>query len=330
MGKIRLTLACWDYDRTRALQDGRVEVEGVELTYLPLRVEETFWRMLRYREFDVAELSTGSYLMARDQGTPKLIAIPVFPSKTFRHSCIYINTDSGIKKPADMAGKRVGVPEYQITMAIWARGILQHEYGVPPEKMEWFTGGEEQPGREDKVKHDLPPNIDIQAIGPQQTLSSMLEKGEIDAMISAHMPSPFVRSHPKVRRLIPNFREVEQDYFRRTKIFPIMHTVAIREEVYEKNPWVAQSLVKAFNESKRICQEAMYEFSALKYMMAWSIDEMEKERAVLGDDPWAYGLEANRHVLETLVQYAHEQGLIKKPLDLKSLFAASTLEEFKI
>jgi 4,5-dihydroxyphthalate decarboxylase len=268
--------------------------------------------------------------MARDKGAPKLIAIPVFPSKTFRHSCIYINIASGIKKPADMAGKKVGVPEYQITMAIWARGILQHEYGVSPDKMRWFTGGEEQPGREDKVKHDLPANIDIRPIGPDQTLSSMLENGDIDAMISAHMPSPFVRRSPKVQRLIPNFREVEEDYFRRTKIFPIMHTVALREEVYEKHPWVAQSLFKAFSESKRICQEAMYEFSALKYMMAWSIDEMEKERAVLGADPWAYGLEANRHILETLVQYAHEQGLIKKRLELASLFAASTLEEFKI
>lgn len=330
MGRIRLTLACWDYDRTRALQEGRVEVEGIDLTYLPLRVEETFWRMLRYGEFDAAELSTGSYLMSRDKGFPKLIAIPVFPSKTFRHSCIYINTDSGIKKPADMAGKRVGVPEYQITMAIWARGILQHEYGIPPEKMKWLTGGEEHPGREDKIKHDLPANIDIQAIGPDKTLSAMLEKGEIDAMISAHMPSPFVRRSPKVQRLIPNFREVEAEYFQRTKIFPIMHTVALREEVYEKHPWVAQSLFKAFAESKRLCQEAMYEFSALKYMMAWSIDEMEKERAVLGEDPWAYGLEPNRHILETLVQYAYEQGLIKKKLELSSLFAKSTLEEFKI
>ncbi len=168
MGKIRLTLSCWDYDRTRALQDGRVEVEGVDLTYLPLRVEETFWRMLRYGEFDVAEMSTGSFLMSRDKGAPRLIGIPVFPSKTFRHSCIYINTDSGIKKPADMAGKRVGVPEYQITMATWARGILQHEYGVLPEKMKWFTGGEETPGRQDKVQHKLPPNIDIQPIAGRQ------------------------------------------------------------------------------------------------------------------------------------------------------------------
>jgi 4,5-dihydroxyphthalate decarboxylase len=259
-----------------------------------------------------------------------LIAIPVFPSKTFRHSCIYINTDSGIEKPADMAGKRVGVPEYQITMATWARGILQHEYGVAPEKMKWLTGGEEHPGREDKVKHNLPPNIDIQPIPADKTLSGMLERGEIDAMISAHIPSPFVRRAPKVRRLIPNFREVEADYFRRTKIFPIMHTLVLREEVYEKHPWVAQSLFKAFNEAKRLCQEAMYEFSALKYMLAWSIDEMEKEREILGEDPWAYGLEANRHILETLVQYAHEQGLISQRFEVNSLFAKSTLEEFKI
>jgi 4,5-dihydroxyphthalate decarboxylase len=229
-----------------------------------------------------------------------------------------------------MSDKRVGVPEYQITMATWARGILQHEYGVAPEKMKWFTGGEEHPGRQDKVRHNLPPNIDIQAIPADKTLSGMLERGEIDAMISAHMPSPFVRRHPKVHRLIPNFREVEQEYLQRTKIFPIMHTMVIREEVYEKQPWIAQSLFKAFDESKRLCKEAMYEFSALKYMLAWSIDEMEKEREILGDDPWAYGLEPNRGTLETLIQYTYEQGLISKRFEVESLFAKSTLEEFKI
>jgi 4,5-dihydroxyphthalate decarboxylase len=330
MAQVPLTLACWDYDRTRALQDGRVQVEGVELTYLPLRVEETFWRMLRHQEFDAAELSMGSYLMAREKGFPKLIAIPVFPSRAFRHSCIYINTESGIKEPKDLVGKRVGVPEYQVTMAIWARGILRHEYGVKPEQMKWFTGGEEHAGREDKIKHDLPKSIDIRAIGSDQTLSSMLERGEIDAIISPHMPSPFVRRSPKVRRLIPNFPQVEKDYYRRTKIFPIMHTVALREDFYEKNPWVAQSLYKAFAESKRICQESMYEFSALKYMLAWSIAEMEEERELFGEELWPYGLEVNRHVLETLVQYAHEQGLIKNRPDLKTLFASNTLEEFKI
>ena len=330
MGKIHLTLACWDYDRTRALQEGRVQVEGVELTYLPLRIEETFWRMLRYQEFDAAEISMGSYLMARENGSPRLIAMPVFPSRAFRHSCIYINTDSGIKEPKDLAGKRVGVPEYQVTMAIWARGILQHEYGVKPEQIKWFTGGQEHPGREDKIKHDLPINIDNRSIGPDQTLSSMLERGEIDAIISPHIPSPFVRRSPKVKRLIPNFREVEREYYHRTKIFPIMHTLALREEVYERNPWVAQSLCKAFAESKRLCEESMYEFSALKYMLAWSIAEMEEEREIFGENPWPYGLEANRHVLKTLVQYAHEQGLIKKKVDLKSLFVPSTLDDFKI
>jgi len=329
MGKIHLTLACWDYDRTRALQDGRVQVEGVDLTFLPLRVEETFWRMLRYQDFDAAELSMGSYLMARDKGSPRLIALPIFPSRAFRHSCIYINTESGVREPKDLAGKRVGVPEYQITMAVWVRGILQHEYGVKPEQMKWFTGGEENPGREDKVQTDLPSNIDIRSIAPDQTLSSMLDRGEIDAVISAHMPSPFVRRSPRVRRLIPNFREVEMDYFRRTQIFPIMHAVALREEFYERHPWVAQSLCKAFTESKRICQESMYEFSALKYMLAWSIAEMEEERDLFGNNPWPYGLGANRHVLDTLIQYSYEQGLIKKRLDTSnSVFRKRNPEDF--
>jgi 4,5-dihydroxyphthalate decarboxylase len=330
MGKIRLTLACWDYDRTRALQEGRVVVEGVELTYLPLRVEETFWRMLRYQEFDACELSMGSYLIDADKGSHRFIPIPVFPSRAFRHSSIFINTNSGIQEPKDLLGKRVGVPEYQMTMAIWVRGILQHEYGVPPEKIMWFTGGQEEPGRMDKIRHDFPPDIDIRPIGPEQTLSSMLESGEIDALMSTYLPLPFVQRSPKVRRLIPNFREVEREYYRRTKIFPIMHTVVLREDVYQKYPWVAQSLYKAFCEAKMRCQQSMYDFSALKYTLAWSIAEMEEEREFFGDDLWPYGLEANHHVLEALVQYAYEQGLIKKKFALKELFAPNTLEDFKI
>jgi len=330
MGNVNITLACWDYDRTRPLQEGRVPVEGVDLTYLPLRVEETFWRMLRYQDFDAAEMSMGSYLMSRDKGSPRFVAIPVFPSRAFRHSCIYVNTESGIREPKDLVGKNVGVPEYQITMAVWARGILEHEYGVKPEDVTWYTGGEEHPGREEKIKPDWPASVQIRPIGPEQTLSSMLERGEIDAMVSAHMPSPFVRRSPKVARLFPAFREVERAYFQKTKIFPIMHTIVLREDVHERYPWVAQNLYKAFSESKRICAESMYEFSALKYMMAWSIAEMEEERELMGPDGWAYGLEPNRHVLETLVRYTHEQGLIKKPLEIESLFAPSTLNEFKV
>ncbi len=309
MGKIPLTLSCWEYDRTRALQEGKVQVEGVELTYLPLHVEETFWRMLRYQEFDAAECSMSSYLMARDRGHPRLIAIPVFPSRFFRHSFIFVNTNSGIEGPKDLVGRRVGVPEYQITAAVWIRGILQHDYGVSPEKVKWFTGGAEDAGREEKLKPDLGKDIDIRWIGPERTLSS--------------------RS-PKVKRLFPNFREVEKDYYRRTKIFPIMHAIVLREEVYEKFPWVAQSLCKAFAESKRICEESLYKYSALKYMLAWSFADVEEEKELFGDAFWPYGLEANRHVLETLIQYSHEQGLIKKLPELKSLFAPNTLEDFKV
>ncbi len=286
--------------------------------------------MLRYQEFDACELSMGSYLVDVDRGAGRFIAIPVFPSRAFRHSSIFINTDSGIREPKDLTGKRVGVPEYQMTMAVWVRGILQHHYGVSPEKMKWFTGGQEEPGRVDKVQHDYPPGIDIRSIGAEQTLSSMLESGQLDAMMSTYLPLPFMRHSPKVRRLFPNFRDVEKEYYRQTRIFPIMHTVVLREEVYRKNPWVAQSLYKAFCDAKTRCQESMYEFSALKYMLAWSIAEMEEEREIFGEDLWPYGLEANRHVLETLVQYAHEHGLIKNRLDLKSLFAPNTLEDFKI
>jgi 4,5-dihydroxyphthalate decarboxylase len=233
MEKIHLTLACWEYDRTRPLQEGKVKVEGVDLTYLPLHVEETFWRMLRYQDFDAAELSMNSYLMARDKGSPRFIAIPVFPSRFFRHSFIFINTDAGIREPKDLIGKRVGVPEYQITAAVWIRGLLQHEYDVLPSKMKWFTGGAEDPGREEKIRPDLPKEVEIQWIGRDRTLSAMLERGELDALICAHVPSPFVRRSPKVKRLFPNFRELEMDYYRRTKIFPIMHAIALREEVYE-------------------------------------------------------------------------------------------------
>lgn len=330
MGKIPLTLSCWEYDRTRALQEGRVQVEGVELTYLPLHVEETFWRMLRYQEFDAAECSMSSYLMSRDRGYPRLIALPVFPSRFFRHSFIFVNTDSGIEGPKDLIGRRVGVPEYQITAAVWIRGILQHDYGVAPEKVKWFTGGAEDAGREEKLKPDLGKDVDIRWIGPDRTLSSMLEQGELDALICAHIPSPFVRRSPKVKRLFANFREVEKDYYRRTKIFPIMHAIVLREEVYEKFPWVAQSLCKAFAESKRICEESLYKYSALKYMLAWSFADVEEQKELFGDAFWPYGLEANRHVLETLIQYSHEQGLIKKLPELKSLFAPNTLEDFKV
>jgi 4,5-dihydroxyphthalate decarboxylase len=330
MSDIHLTLACEDYDRTRALRDGRVKPEGIELNYLVLPVEEIFWRMLRYEEFDVAELSMGAFLVAAAQGRHPFIALPVFPSRTFRHRCIFVNSSSGIERPEELRGKRMGVPEYTMTASVWLRGLLQHDYGVAPEEIFWFQGGEEQPGRKDRVDFDLPPNIRLEMIPQDRTLNQMIESGEIEALMSPRMPSCFLRGSPQVRRLFPDFKRTEMDYFRRTGIFPIMHAIVIRKEVCEENPWVAQSLYKAFCDAKDLCFSQIYDSNILRISLPWDIAEYEETTRLMGDDYWPYGFAANRHVLETLYSYLFEQGLIKQKLELEKLFAPSTLEAFKI
>ncbi|OGQ82388.1 MAG: 4,5-dihydroxyphthalate decarboxylase [Deltaproteobacteria bacterium RIFCSPLOWO2_12_FULL_57_22] len=327
---LRLTLACEDYDRTRALRDGSVKPEGIEINYLALPVEEIFWRMLRYQEFDVAELSMGAFLVAAARGYRPFIAIPVFPSRTFRHRCIFVNTASGVEKPEDLKGKRVGVPEYTMTAAVWLRGLLQHEYGVAPEEIRWFQGGEEQPGRKDRVDFDLPAGIRLEVIQQDRTLNEMIESGEIDVLMSPRMPHCFLRGSPRVRRLFPDFKRVEMDYFRRTGIFPIMHGIAIRMELYEKHPWVAQNLFKAFCEAKELCFSQIYDTNVLRRSLPWEAAEYEETAQLMGRDYWPYGFAANRDNLETLHSYLLEQGLIKQKLDLEKLFAPNTLEAFKI
>src|SRR3954470_16601443 len=239
--KLRLTFACWDYDRTRALADGTVRAEGIDLTYLNLPVEETFFRMMRGQEFDASEMSLSSYTASLHGPNPKFIAIPVFPSRFFRHSCIFINTKSGIRKAEDLKGKRVGVPEYQMTAPVWIRGILSDEYGVKVADYEHLSGGEEEPGRIDKLKIDLPPAIRVRPIGATQTLAQMIAGGELDAMVTARAPSTFYTHPQDVKRLFPDYVSAEREYYRRTRIFPIMHTVVIRCDVYDKNSWVVQS-----------------------------------------------------------------------------------------
>jgi 4,5-dihydroxyphthalate decarboxylase len=329
MAKLKLSLACWNYDRTRALQDGSVQPDGIELTYLDLPVEETFFRMLRNREFDVAELSLSSYTVSMFRTPTPFVAIPVFPSRFFRHSSIYVNADAGIREPRDLIGKRIGVPEYQMTAPVWIRGILSDHYGVPVDSVTYFTGGEEEPGRTEKLKLDLPPGIEIRSIGPTQTLSAMLASGEIDALHTARMPSTFAPGG-KVRRLFPDFKAVEQAYFRETGIFPMMHTVAIRREVYEANRWIAQSLMKAFAEAQRRIYDDLYVTAALKAMLPWLTAHVEEARALMGDDYWPYGFEPNRRALETFLRYHHEQGLSKRLLAPEELFAPETMESFKI
>lgn len=330
MGKIRLSLACWNYDRTRALAEGRVAVDGVDLTYLTLPVEETFFRMMRFEEFDASEMSLSSYVMSLFRENPPFIAIPVFPSRSFRHSCIFTNRASGIGEPADLIGKRVGSPEYQLTASVWIRGILSDDYAVPVASVEYFTGGQEEPGRIEKAKLSLPPEIRVGPIPAGTTLARMLDAGEIDALYTPRIPSTFLGGSGSVRRLFEDYGQVERDYFRRTRIFPIMHTLVIRRDVYAKHPWVAQSLYKAFLLAQRETYQDLHEAAALKHMLPWLLEHVEETARLMGQDFWPYGLDPNLHTLETFLRYSSEQGLSKRRLEPRELFASETLESFKI
>ncbi len=330
MGRIQLTLACDEYDRTNALALGEIVPEGIDLNYLRLPVEETFWRMLRHHEFDIAEMSLSSYLMHRSR-SDEFLAIPVFPSRYFRHSCIFIHTRSGIDSPEDLAGKRVGVPEYQMTAPMWQRAFLQHDYGVPPSAMQWFQGGLEQPGRVEKEPLKLPADIKIQPISPEQTLSQMLATGEIDALLSARAPSSFTPKRPgSVVRLFPDYKRVEQEYFRRTGIFPIMHVIALRNDVVTKYPWAAQNLYKAFCQAKDRLFAQMKQTAALHLSLPWLMAELEETQQIMGADFWPYGVAANCTVLEAATQSSYEQGLTPRKLAVDEIFLASTLDAFKI
>jgi 4,5-dihydroxyphthalate decarboxylase len=330
MARLPLTLACWDYDRTRALADGSILPDGIDLNYLALPVEETFFRMLRHREFDAAEMSLSSYTVSLQRDDPPFIAIPVFPSRFFRHASIFVSAKSGIREPKELAGKRVGTPEYQMTAPVWIRGILQDEYGVDPAGVDYLTGGEEEPGRDEKLTLDLPARFKVTRIGPRQTLSAMIAAGEIDALHTARAPSTFYSQPGAVRRLFEDYVAVERAYFRKTRIFPIMHTVVIRRDLYRAHPWIAQSLQKAFVLAQRKTYDDLAITAALKTMLPWQIAHVEEARRELGEDWWAYGFAPNRPVLETFLRYHHEQGLSKRMLAPEELFAPEALESFKI
>ncbi|MFC2001486.1 ABC transporter substrate-binding protein [Chloroflexota bacterium] len=322
---LKLSLACGDYDHTRALWDGRANPEGIDLTYIPLPPAEIFWRMLRYNEFDTSEMSLSNYLTEICQENPRFIAIPVFPSRMFRHAYIFINNKSGIKAPEDLKQKRVGIAQYTMTATVWIRGLLQHDYGVAPSDMEWYVGGQEGLGRQGKMKSDVPKNLPFHQVPVEKALSDMLVNGEIDVIITPFAPRCFSEKHPDVDRLWPDYREVEMDYYRRTKIFPIMHTIVIKRQLYEAQPWVAQSLYKSFVEAKELCQDAIrFNRGSSTYMLPWATKEYETTVALMGEDFWPYGVEANRVTLEAITQYSYEQGLSSRRLSVEELFAAST------
>jgi 4,5-dihydroxyphthalate decarboxylase len=329
MKKLQLTMACWDYDRTRALFDNRVSLDGIELTYLPLVVEETFFRMLRYQEFDVSEMSLSSYTLSLFAEKPPFVAIPVFPSRMFRHNGIFFNIDCGIREPKDLVGKRVGTPEYQLTAPVWQRGILSDEYNVPVSSMIHFQGGLEEPGREEKITLELPPSIRLQPIPAGKTLSQMLDSGEIDVLVGPRAPSTF-KPGGRVKRLFEDYGKVEREYYQRTKLFPIMHVVVIRRDLYDENPWIAQSVYKGFVQAQKITYNDMHETAALKYMLPWLLEYVNETERVMGADFWPYGFRPNAETLATFLRYSYEQGLAKRLLAPKDLFAPETLESYKI
>jgi len=328
MTRLRLSLACGDYDRTRALHDGSIAPDGIELVCLRLPVEDIFFRMARFAEFDAAELSLSSYLISMaDDGPGRFVAIPAFLSRSFRHSGIYVHHASGIARPEDLIGRTVGLAEYQLTANVWIRGILAEHHGVPVASVRYRTGGLHAPGRAEKLRVALPPDIDIAPIPAGRTLSDMLAAGELDAVYSPRTPRCFHAGSKAVRRLFSDVRTVEADYYRRTGIFPIMHVVVLRRDVSQMNRWAARSLYRALVAARDEAWRGMDETAALRFMVPWLVAEFETTREILGNNYWSYGLAGNEKALATLIGYSHAQGLARRAFAPAELFAPETLED---
>jgi 4,5-dihydroxyphthalate decarboxylase len=328
--RLALSMSVCDYDRCHQVVNGVVQVEGVELFTTPNEPEESFHRAFQYQEFDVSELSLSSYTMLLARGESPYVGIPAFVSRLFRHSGVYIRTDRGIDHASKLSGKTIGLPEYQITANVWIRGTLEEEYGVDLDSIAWRQGGLEDAGREERSPMVLPPNVDLKSIPHDRNLSDMLARGEIDGLISARAPSCFLNGAPNVGRMFPDFKSVEKDYYERTKIFPIMHIIGIRRSIYEKHPWVAVNLYKAFIAAKKY---AMYELGQIGHLFSslpWSVAEFQETTKLMGTDFWPYGVNENRHVLERFLDYHHRQGLSKRRVAVDELFAPSTFHLSKI
>jgi 4,5-dihydroxyphthalate decarboxylase len=324
--KLVLSLATSPYDRTAGLFDGRVAIEGCDIVPVALSPEETFHRAFRHTEFDITEISLSSHTLTVARGTSDYVGVPAFTSRAFRHSGIYIRTDRGISSPADLRGKTIGLPEYQQTANVWIRGLLKDEYGIGAEEIRWRVGGIEQPGRGERAPLTLPPSIDYQPIPVGSTLSRMLRDGELDAVLSPKEPSCFSEGHPHVDRLFPDYQAVEEDYFRKTGIFPIMHLVGIRRSLVEQHPWLPVSILKGFSAAKKLALEELGLIGHLAVTLPWPVAALQHARRLIGEDFWSYGVAPNRAQLDTFLDYSVEQGLSVRRVAIEELFAASTLD----
>lgn len=330
MSTLRLSVAIGDYDRNRPLIDGRVLIDGVDPVVMTLDPEEIFFRAFRHAEFDICEMSLSSYSVQTARGVCPYVGIPAFVSRAFRHTSIYIRTDRGIRDPHDLKGRRVGVPEYQLTACVWARALLEDDYGVRPSDVSWVRGGIEEPGRPEKITIQLPPDVRLESAPEGRSLNTLLETGDIDAFIGPRAPSCFDRGHAHVDRLFPDPTATAADYYRRTGVFPIMHLVGIRRSLVEAHPWLPAACLKAFDQSKAMALARLADTSATKVTLPFVEEQLKAARTLMGADFWPYGVTANRATLECFLDHHHRQGLSSRRLRVEELFHPATLESARI
>lgn len=330
MGNLTLSLAMGDYDRTRPIYDGRVKIDGVDPVCMLLSPEEMFFRAFRHQAFDISELSLSSYSISVARGDPHYVAIPVFLSRAFRHTSVYIRTDKGIRTPADLRGRRIGIAEYQLSANVWVRGILKDEYGIGAGDITWVRGGMNSPGRPEKIKVELPPEVRVEEAPAGATLNAMLISGEIDGFVGPRAPLCFDEGHPQIDRLFTDSVGVAEDYFQRTGIFPIMHVLGVRRRLADEHPWLPGALLKAFSQSKAMSDAALADTSATKVTMPFVEDNLRRARKLMGQDIWSYGVDRNVKVLETFLGYHYEQGLSPRKVDIGELFHPATLENYSL
>jgi 4,5-dihydroxyphthalate decarboxylase len=330
VAKLNLSIAVGDYDRTRPLVDGTVQIDGVEPTLLLLSPEEIFFRAFRHVEFDVCELSLSTFTLKTAAGDCPYVGLPVFPSRAFRHNSVYIRTDRGIASPEDLKGKRIGLPEYQLTANVWMRAILEDGHGVKPSDIIWVRGGYEQPGRVEKIALNLPADVHIEAAPEGATISGLLAAGEIDAMMGPRAPACYVKRHPQVSWLYPDPAAAAISWFRRCRIFPIMHLLGIRRRLVERHPWLPCAAVKAFEQAKALALTRLADSSATKVTLPFVEEQLLSAKRLMGEDFWSYGFGSNRHGLEYFTRHHHAQGLSARKLRPEELFHPSTLEAYRL